>query len=226
MSIFKKIKSFFNNTDHAIPSQSSSDEEEEYIAKHLNEIELESLKFTQRYGNNFEAFFYRPDFAQFLRKDVLEFRNPNYEHNNFLDNNHWEMKHPFNFPGAFYSGESDTCGTGIREAPNNVVNDRYALEFIFKQPRTFMEFLCVLDAAAVEVLDSYSCNGNDHWTYEKCKDWWKSKPILLGEFKKNAKGKKYVEYLNSSAESDLRHYCYFLDNGFYPQNKKINLPSL
>lgn len=195
-----------------------------YIASHLVDIQLEKVDFTQRFGPDFNTFFYRPDVASFICQEVLAFRNPSSQYNNFLDHSHWADKHYLNFPGPFYTGSSDTCGTGECEAPANVLNDGpHAQEYVFRQPQTFAEFLCVLDAAAVEVLDSYSCDGNAHWTYQLCREWWRGKDEIIRRLQTPAfqayngdRVQLYLDYLNGAAETDLGKYCYFLEHGHYP----------
>ena len=86
----------------------------------LAQAEADSLRLSTHYGD-FAAFFYRPDFDLFLRQEVLPFQQPTTDYLAFLDNDHWGAKNPFNFPGPFYSGESDTCGTGLDQAPANVM---------------------------------------------------------------------------------------------------------
>lgn len=187
----------------------------------------------KRYGPEFTAFLYRPHTAQFIREEVLLFINPPSQYNGFLDNSHWSEKHYLNFPGPFYTGDSDTCGTGDQEAPDNVLYDGpHVQEYIFRQPQSFAEFLCVLDAAAVEVLDSYSCDGNDHWTYLLCQEWWRGKAEIIRRLNtpafRETNGNRvqlYIDYLDGAAETDLRKYCYFLENGRYPTATEP-LPSL
>lgn len=205
---------------------------EAYLIKHYKEVSAESNTFTSHYGD-FNAFLYRADFDTFLRKEVLPFREPENEFIAFLDNNHWQEKHPFNFPGPFYAGYSDTCGTGICEAPFNVMNDSHCCEYVFRQPKNFTELLQVLDAAAVEVFDSYSSNGNDYWNYEACKKWWSNRAQLIVALKdeellrmNDGQAQAYITYLNGEAELDLRRYCYFLLNGNYPMSESTVLPSL
>ena len=91
----------------------------------------------------------------------------------------------------------------------------------------------MIDAAAVEVFDSYSCNGNTHWTIELCKKWWDQKRLLIEqlnhpEVKKMNGGREwlYIDYLGSEAEIDLKRYCYFLDNGRFAANENAILPDL
>lgn len=229
MNLLKTIKAVFDR-----PSQPTTYyDADAYIAKHMAEINVKAESFMKKYGTDFFNFFYRPNLDLLIRKEVLPFKNPDSKHNDFLDNAHWLNKHPFNFPGPFYTGESDTCGTGDSEAPNNVMYDSHTCEYIFRQPQTFAEFLCVIDAANVEVFNSYSCDGNNHWTYQICKDWWSDKEQLLKELQKpelrNANGDRvqlYIDYLNGEAEVDLKRYCYFLENGVYPTNDTVKLPTL
>lgn len=192
---------------------------------------IESARFAQYYGD-FTPFLYRPDFDLFLRKEVLYFREPANPHNDFLDHNHWPNINPYNFPGPFYTGESDTCGTGIVQAPDNVANDINYCEYVFKQPTNYYEFLCLLNAAAVEVRDSYSSNGNDCWTHEACKTWWRSRTVLMRALARpevirvnNGQAQLYLDYLNGDAEMDLRRYCFFLLHGIYPDDQAV-LPEL
>ena len=204
-----------------------------YIAKHAKKIEEEAVLFTEKYGSCFHTFFYRPNFDTFVRSEILPFRQSESIHNDFLDNSYWNTKHPFNFPGPFYTGESDTCGTGDVEAPNNVMYDENTMEFIFKQPQTFEEFLGVVDAAAVEVLDGYSCDGNKFWSYARCKEWWQNRFDIISEMNKieakKVNGDKvglFENYLKSAGENDLKKYCYFLENGHYPKEYTTTLPQL
>ncbi|GAB3635590.1 hypothetical protein GCM10027422_11800 [Hymenobacter arcticus] len=204
-----------------------------YIAKHLAEIDKEVVLFAQSYPIDFNAFLYRPAAADFIRREVLPIRNGDIPNNACLDNSHWLTKNYLNFPGPFYTGESDTCGTGDGEAPANVLYDADYCEYVFEQPQNFAEFLCVLDAAAVEVLDSYSCDGNDHWTVALCREWWRGKPEIVRRlstpaFQKTngSRTQLYVDYLNGTAETDLRRYCYFLENGDYPTTEEVALTTL
>jgi hypothetical protein len=90
-----------------------------------------------------------------------------------------------------------------------------------------------VNAAAVEVQDSYSCNGNDHWTTEACRRWWHNRGPLLrtlqeANFVKRNEGQaqRYFNYLQGAAEMDLQRYCYFLETGQYPVAEGTALPEL
>jgi hypothetical protein len=231
MNILTGIRNIFRKTQPILVAPAVPSDIDNYIIKHAKEIEAEARCFIDKYGSDFNSFFYRHDLDSFIRKEVLPVRNP--KQNAFLDNSYWDIKHPFNFPGPFYAGESDTCGTGDIEAPGNVMYDENSMEFLYRQPQSFQEFLGVIDAAAVEVFDSYACDGNKFWTYARCKEWWQNRFDIISEMYKpkakkiNGKNARIFDvYLKTSAEDDLRKYCYFLDNGCYPASEMTNLPQL
>ena len=140
----------------------------------------------------------------------------------------WNDRGELNFPGPFYTGESDTCGTGIIESPNNVIFNDYCMEFVMIQPRNKTELLQLWNAAAIEVFGSYYCDGNNHWTLEKVKNWWANKDDILNYLENEElikmncnQEKRYRHYLENYAEIDLRKYGFFLENGFYPLNESL-----
>jgi hypothetical protein len=250
MSIVQAVKDFLNRKVSVLPPPqaakepastldairpSTEDIMKQYLARvkdDLAQAEVDSLRLSAHYGD-FATFFYRSDFDLFLRQEVLPFYQPTTDYLAFLDNDHWGAKNPFNFPGPFYSGDSDTCGTGLDQAPANVMLDANGCEFVFKQPTTYYELLCVVNAAAVEVLDSYSSNGNDHWTTETCRNWWHNRAPLLRALQEEKIVKRnegqaqlYFNYLQGAAEMDLRRYCYFLETGHYPVAESTALPAL
>lgn len=191
------------------------------------------LLLESKYGKDFNAFFYRSDIDKFINGEVLHFIKEPKMYIDFIAANLWEDKHPFNFPGPFYTGQSNTCGTGDVEAPDNVFYDADTCEYIFRQPSNYKEFVDVLDAAAVEVFDSYACNGNKYWTYDLCKEWWHNRRWLLEqldnpELKKvnGARSNLYRDYLVTNDEQDLKRYCFFLLHGHYPSLNEENLPAL
>jgi len=202
------------------------------LTESFRDIASESERFLRQYGE-FTAFLYRPDFDLFLRRQVLFFRQPSEEEKPFLYESHWPKKHAFNFPGPFYAGESDTCGTGIGEAPENVVIDGRGCEYIFRQPANYYELLCVLNAAEVETVNGYAADGNQHWTYAACQQWWRNRPQLLHDLNRpevvaanDGQAQRYAAYLRGEAEMDLRRYCYFLEHGAYPPAARPALPEV
>ncbi|RZL12555.1 MAG: hypothetical protein EOO62_10695 [Hymenobacter sp.] len=248
MSLYKLLKSFFTPLDKGPASAPPTPVDtaalraniaaieakyQAYLAEQRAEIEKEVPLFWQKHYPDFNAFLYRPAAADFIRREVLPIRNGDIPNNACLDNSHWLNKHYLNFPGPFYTGESDTCGTGDGEAPANVLYDSNNCEYVFRQPQNFTEFLGLLNAAGIEVLDSYSCDGNDHWTVALCREWWRGKSEIIGRLGSPAFHKTngirtqlYLDYLVGPAETDLRRYCYFLENGTYPATGDVILPSL
>ncbi|SEW51065.1 hypothetical protein [Chitinophaga arvensicola] len=245
MNIFNAVKAIFRKkSDAAVeipPERDNKIRDERNWLKELNKrvnkrlvwAEAQTPWLEEAYGQDFYAFLYSPDLDHTIRTKVLQRLwdiNNTYD---CLDNNHWEKKHPFNFPGPFYTGESDSCGTGDGAAPLNVLYDDCAQEYVFRQPRNYAELVCVLEAAAVEVFDSYSSDGNELWTYQECKAWWSNKASLIHELNQaglcevnGGREKMYLEYLRTDAETDLRKYCYFLEHQHYPAHEKIVLPDL
>lgn len=203
-------------------------------AEHWQRVDIAVNKLTAQYGEDFHAFLYRPDTNEFIQNEVLPFlfSCPN-THLTFLRRNRWKDKHPFNIPGPFYTGMSDTFRTGFREAPDNILHDKYSQEFLYRQPDSYVAFVCVLDAAEAEASDSYSCNGNSYWTWEKCKEWWSKHYSQIKQLHTpevvSLNGidniNRYIDYLTTTAETDLRRYCYFLENGIYPEAGAL-LPDL
>ncbi|SDL63998.1 hypothetical protein SAMN05421823_107129 [Catalinimonas alkaloidigena] len=151
-----------------------------------------------------------------------------YRQNSDLGQSSWTEKGMLNFPGPFYTSETDTCGTGICEAPLNVLIDEHYMEHVMIQPRTKNELWQVCNAGAVEIYSAYHCDGNQHWTVQLVRDWWKNKDDLLAHLKHQElikhncnQDKRYAHYLQHQAKLDLRKYCFFLENGFYPSHEKL-----
>lgn len=244
MNVAQLIKSMLGYTSSAAPAKVVSSENApldtgsyaaSFAAKRASDLllsEENSARLLTQYGE-FSAFFHRPDFNHFLHNEILPFLASTGRRTRFLEHDHWQEKYPFNFPGPFYTGESDTCGTGTCEAPENVILDANYCEYVFRQPTTYYALVSVLDAAAVEVLDSYSANGNDHWTYLECKTWWRSRENIISSLAdekvvrmNDGQAQLYLAYLNGAAELDLRRYCYFLEHGVYPVHQGVLLPEL
>ena len=237
MNILHRIKAIFIKPQPTTEQQvaklqerygyEQNDAETEYPT-----TEQQVAKLQGQYSDVLTSLLYSPETDVFLRQELLPFLDAPEPYNGYLEHDHWKQKHPFNFPGPFYTGESDSCGTGI-VAPHNVMFGEYCSEYISKQPTSWHELVCVLEAAAIEVFDSYSCNGNKHWTYELCKEWWAKKyeivtylctPEAKKEYGDHAK--RYIHYLNTEAETDLRRYCFFLLYGYYPAPTATDLPPL
>ncbi len=166
---------------------------------------------------------YRFDLNEKIIDKYLDFGN-----DSDYSDSAWSAKGELNFPGPFYTGESDTCGTGIIESPNNVIFNKDCTEFVMIQPRNKNELLQLWNAGAVEVFGSYYCDGNKHWTLEKVKNWWENKNDILKQLENEElikmncnQEKRYRHYIDNFAEMDLRKYGFFLENGFYPSNESL-----
>ncbi|WP_170172680.1 hypothetical protein [Hymenobacter rigui] len=249
MSWVARLKALFRKPDTSPAAASRSiylsnpaefrEEHARYLAQHAAELAKQTsatkqapLQLAEQYGDYY-PFFYQFDLATILRHEVLPQLASTGIYPNCIRGNYWSEKHPFNFPGPFYTDHSDTCGTGIIEAPNNVANDADGREFVFRQPHSYQDLVDVLSAAAVEVLDSYAANGNECWTYAACRDWWRNRSELLAALSdpatirsNNGQAEAYAAYLAGDAETDLRRYCYFLENGQYPATANTALPPL
>lgn len=185
-----------------------------------------------KFGNDACSLLYRPLGSVLIGNEMEDFFWPEQE-GRCLDKSYWHERNPLNFPGPFYAGQTDTCGTGPCEAENNILVDDNGQEFIFRQPANMQELLEVVNAGLVEVFSSYSCDGNNHWTYSLCKEWWYTRHDVTAEFRKadasklnGRRTKLWDDYLLGEAGTDLRRYCYFLENGYYPAACDVHLPPL
>jgi hypothetical protein len=226
MNFLKKIFGINSNPKHAkkdeIKTTSNILENIDYYENSWtnNDIPIADLEISKLIYN-FE-----------LNSDAID-QFLNYGEGSDSGSTNWENKGIFNFPGPFYTGETDTCCTGIIEAPQNVIFDAEGMEHIMIQPRTKKELLQVWDAGKVEVYGQYYCDGNNHWTIELVKEWWGNKDTIL-ELLKNKRlisincnqNLRYESYLETKAEIDLRKYCFFLDNRYYPIKQEEKLPDL
>jgi hypothetical protein len=159
-------------------------------------------------------------------KEINSFLN--YKENSDFSDSEWSTKGILNFPGPFYTGQTDSCGTGIIEAPQNIIFDENFSEYVMIQPRNKIELMQLWNAGNTEVFGSYHCDGNKHWTPKLVKEWWQNKQEILdmltnGDLiKLNCnQEKRYRHYIENQAETDLKKYCFFLENGYYPTNEKL-----
>ncbi|MFF3013856.1 hypothetical protein [Streptomyces sp. NPDC057939] len=88
----------------------------------------------------------------------------------------WENRDWRNVPGPFYGAGTDNCWMGREIAPANVLyEDEWGAEFVYRQPRNRSETLAVLGAAAQDPYGGYACDGDDHWTPEQVREWWRDR---------------------------------------------------
>ncbi len=88
----------------------------------------------------------------------------------------WECRNPWGIPGPLYVGDDDSCGTGPEAAPNNAYLHSQGTggEFLFRQPSTTYELRQVVEAAQINVMSAYACDGDAHWTPATVAAWWES----------------------------------------------------
>ncbi|MFM7022431.1 MAG: hypothetical protein ACKOXB_05595 [Flavobacteriales bacterium] len=146
--------------------------------------------------------------------------------------NDFSKRSSLNFPGPFYTIETDHSGMGQPEAPENILCDQDGREYIFIQPRTTRELCNILTASLLDPYSSYAINGNEHWNLQLIREWWRNKNRLIAtllskDFEEHNNGQnfKYIEYLNGQAKEDLQRYAYFLEKGKYPMGA-VELPEL
>ena len=140
----------------------------------------------------------------------------------------FEHRNPLNIPGPFYGAETDTCQTGVAEAPNNVLMDEHGQEFVFKQPEVAAELRDVLSAALCECFNGYGADGDQNWTLALIREWWATRFDLLRRVDAagdEAAVRQWREMLSGGAEDYLRAYAFFVEEGRVPTNSD-RLPDL
>jgi hypothetical protein len=93
MNILTTIKNIFSKTQPNVTNPVVSYDIEAYLAKHTKGIEEEAKLFIDKYGSDFDIFFYRQKFDIFIRKEILPFRQPNSKKlskNGIYDHHHVE----------------------------------------------------------------------------------------------------------------------------------------
>lgn len=111
---------------------------------------------------------------EFLYKgDSFEYLMEEFEYDtNSINGYKNEEVYWLNTPGPFYTTQTDNCGTGQIESPENVGGDEDYYEFIFKQPYTKERLKEVATASYVDPFGAYYIDGNQYWTNERIIDWW------------------------------------------------------
>lgn len=119
-------------------------------------------------------------------------------------------------------------------APHNVLyGGEYYNEFVYRQPRTPAEVKGVLEAIEADPFAGYACDGDDRWTPEAVRAWWRNRGLveehlaaLLAEYsapgastvdQEAADGvRDFTAYLADGLGDDLRVYLARLEQGRYP----------
>ncbi|MFG2822116.1 hypothetical protein ACGFX4_22140 [Kitasatospora sp. NPDC048365] len=123
----------------------------------------------------------------------------------------WSERHWLNVPGPVYCTETLTGGSGPGVAPESVLPDEAGADFVFRQPHTPAEVEALLEAGALEPMDGYCWNGDEHWTPELVREWWagrgRVREWIAGQ---NGEADEYAAYLEDGLEDDLRGYLFWL----------------
>ena len=127
-------------------------------------------------------------------------------------------KNPRNIPGPIYGAETDTCGTGAQEAPDNVLLDKNGQEFVFRQASNPKEFRDLVSAALCECFNGYGADGDAHWRLSTIRDWWQTRGEMLNEgvgheWCKPESVESWKRALQGDAAGYLRVYAFFVENG-------------
>jgi len=108
MNFFKKI---FQLKKEVTSNDSISESEHDYVDCYVNNV----LPIPDKIVNEF---IYQHGLNENTINNFLTYR-----HESDFGGSGWNEIGKLNFPGPFYTGETDTCGTGMVEAPNNIIVD-------------------------------------------------------------------------------------------------------
>ena len=140
----------------------------------------------------------------------------------------WSDKHWMNTPGPIYCGDTDNCGTGPIEAPNNVQLDSRGYQVVFRQPVNRYELRQVLQAVEHDPFHGYGRDGDAHWSYPTIQTWWSDvRPEIEQEVARERKSRLYrgatedgltrwLDYIRHSLHEYLRAYAFYLEEGRVP----------
>ncbi|MEV7930472.1 ferredoxin [Kitasatospora sp. NPDC088779] len=160
----------------------------------------------------------------------------------------WEDLFWLNVPGPVYGGETDSCGTGRLHAPRHVLyGDDCFGEYVYRQPRTADEVKDVLLAIEEEPWGGYNCDGDQRWTPQLVREWWRDRGRVLEYLRGQSQAweridawmprqrtvegvRDFAAYIgggtnSGSLENDLRVYLYWLEEHRSPAPGDV-LPDL
>ncbi|MCX5231506.1 hypothetical protein [Streptomyces sp. NBC_00233] len=166
------------------------------------------------------------------------------EHAEQLFTGAWEQRNWRNVPGPFYAGETDSMATGRLDAPGHIAYDDdlgggFGSDFIFRQPVDQYETVAVIHGCRMELYRGYNWDGDDHWTVEAVRDWWRDRarvrawavaiaagwganahphwgfnadPRYRGHYHDAAQGHRdFIAYIDDGLEIYLRGYLFWLE---------------
>lgn len=157
----------------------------------------------------------------------------------------WAERNWRNVPGPIYGAMTDNCWVGRLSAPRHVLygdDDNYEQEFLYRQPKSLRELLQVLDGAQQDPWAGWACDGDQHWTVDSVRAWWRDRARLKEWIDRMIREwsaadaneqehevltglRDYAAYVDANLELDLRRYCYWLDEHRAPPTN-TPLPTL
>ncbi|MFG3039338.1 ferredoxin [Streptomyces sp. NPDC048330] len=162
----------------------------------------------------------------------------------------WEQRNWRNVPGPFYAGETDSMATGRLDAPDHIAYDddlggSFGFEFVYRQPVDEDETAALIHGSQLELCRGYNWDGDDHWTTESVRDWWRERarvqewaaaiaadwgadthphwgfnadPRYLGHYHDAARGHRdFLAYIDGGLAPYLRGYLFWLDQRREPR---------
>lgn len=151
----------------------------------------------------------------------------------------WAERNWRNVPGPFYGADTDGMFWGRDHAPDHVAysyDDGH--EFVFRQPVNERETEALITAAGWELHNNYAWDGDDHWTVEGVRGWWRDRgrvrewavaaaetwfaydenPMYVAHYHDAAQGHlDFVAYIDEGLEAYLRGYAFWLDRRRVPE---------
>ncbi|MEU4730354.1 ferredoxin [Streptomyces sp. NPDC023588] len=157
----------------------------------------------------------------------------------------WAERNWRNVPGPFYGADTDCMEMGRCEAPHHVAYDGEH-EFVFRQPGNAAETRRLVAAAELELYSGYAMDGDEHWTPEAVRDWWRNRgrvrdwavaaaaewagydedPRYAAHHHEAAQGHRdFVAHIDGGLEAYLRGYVFWLEQRREPARGEA-LPDL
>ncbi|MEU6354958.1 ferredoxin [Streptomyces sp. NPDC047072] len=92
----------------------------------------------------------------------------------------WSERNWRNVPGPFYGATTDSMMLGRTDAPRHICYDDdlgggFGAEFVHRQPVTEAETADLVSAASMEPYGGYGWDGDEHWTPETVREWWRDR---------------------------------------------------
>ncbi|GAA3250626.1 ferredoxin [Streptomyces lavendulae] len=149
----------------------------------------------------------------------------------------WAERNWRNVPGPFYGADTDCMELGRMEAPRHVAYDGEH-EFVYRQPVDAEETRALVWAAQVETYSGYGRDGDEHWTPEAVRDWWRDRgrvrewavaaaaewaaydadPRFFPHYHEAALGHRdFVAHIDDGLEAYLRGYLFWLEQRRAPR---------